>query len=53
MLFQKFYLIQKKVSFIFASKLMDFTDFYDKLLENLDDCNFTLNLVERIHAKLP
>ena len=47
MLFNKFNLIQKNVSVIFASKLMDFTDFYDKLLENLYDCNFTLNLVKK------
>ena len=46
MLFYKFYLIQKKVSVIFASKLTNFTDFYDKLLKNLYDCNFTLNLVK-------
>ena len=43
MLFNKFYSIQKNVSVIFASKLMNFTDFYDKLLKNLYDCNFTLN----------
>ena len=47
MLFYKFYSIQKNVSFIFASKLMNFTDFYDKLLRNLYDCNFTLNLVKK------
>ena len=32
---------------------MKFTDFYDKLLKNLYDCNFTLNLVEKNDAKLP
>ena len=53
MLFYKFYLIQKNVSVIFASKLTNFTDFYDKLLENLYDCNFTLNLVKKNDVKLP
>ena len=47
MLFYKFYSIQKNVSIIFASKLLNFTDFYDKLLKNLYDCNFTLNLVKK------
>ena len=47
MLFTKFYSIQKNVSVIFASKLMNFTDVYDKLLKNLYDCNFTLNLVKK------
>ena len=47
MLFNKFYSIQKNVSVIFAFKLMNFTDFYDKLLKNLYDCNFTLNLVKK------
>ena len=47
MLFYKFYSIQKNVSVIFASKLINFTDIYDKLLKNLFDCNFTLNLVEK------
>ena len=47
MLFNKFYSIQKNVSVIFASKLMNFTDFYDKLLKNLYDYNFTLNLVKK------
>ena len=41
MLLNKFYSILKNVSVIFASKLMNFTDFYDKLLKNLYDCNFT------------
>ena len=43
-LFSTFYSIQKNVNVIFASKLMNFTDFLDKLLKNLYDCNFTLNL---------
>ena len=43
----KFYSIQKNVSVIFASELMKFTDFYDKLLKSLYDCNFTLNLVKK------
>ena len=47
MLFYKFYSIQKNVSVIFASKLINFTNFYDKLLENLYDSNFTLNLVKK------
>ena len=47
MLYWKFYLIQKNVSAIFASKLTNFTDFYDKLLENLYDGNYTLNLVKK------
>ena len=47
MLFSKFYSIQKNMSIIFASKLMNFTDFYDKLLKNLYDCDFTLNLVKK------
>ena len=52
LLFQKFYLIQKNVRVIFASKLTNFTDFYDKLLENLYGCNFTLNLVKKNVVKL-
>ena len=52
-LFYKFYLIQKKVSFIFAFKLMNFTDFHDKLFKNLYGCNFTLNLVKNNDVKLP
>ena len=47
MLFSKFYSIQKNVSVIFACKLMNIIDFYDKLLKNLYDCNFTLNLVKK------
>ena len=47
MLFSKFYSIQKNVNVIFASKRMNFTDFYDKLLKNLYDSNFTLNLVKK------
>ena len=47
MLIEKFYSIQKNVSVIFGSKLTNFTDFYDKLIENLYGCNFTLNLVEK------
>ena len=47
MLFYKFYSIQNNVSVIFASKLINFTDFHDKLLENFHDCNFTLNLVKK------
>ena len=47
MLFYKFYSIQKNVSVIFASKLMTFINFYDKLLKNLYDCNFALNLVKK------
>ena len=31
---------------------MNFTDFYDKLLKNLYDFNFTLNLVKKNYAKL-
>ena len=38
MLFSKFYSIQKNVSVIFASKLMNLTDCYDKLLQNLYVC---------------
>ena len=51
-LFQKCYAIQKNVSFIFSSKSMNFTNFYDKLLKNLYDCNFTLNLVTMNDVKL-
>ena len=47
MLFSKIYSIQNNVSVIFAFKLIYFTDFYDKLLKNLYDCNFTLNLVKK------
>ena len=47
MLLYKFYSIQQNLSVAFASKLMNFTDFYDKLLKNLCDCNITLNLVKR------
>ena len=32
---------------------MNFTDFYDELLKNLYDCNFTLNLVKKNDVKLP
>ena len=53
MLLQKFYSIQKSASVIFASKLTNFTDFYDKLLKNLYNYNFTLNLVKKNDAKLP
>ena len=38
---------------IFVYKLTNFTDFYDKLLKNLYDCNFTLNLVKKNDVKLP
>ena len=38
-LFYKFYSIQKNVRVIFASELLNFTDFYNKLLKNLYDCN--------------
>ena len=41
------------MSVIFASKLTNFTDFYDKLLKNLYDCNFTLNLVKKNDVRLP
>ena len=41
------------MSIIFASKLTNFTTFYDKLLKNLYDCNFTLNLVKKNDVKLP
>ena len=41
------------MSVIFTSKLMNFSDFCDKLLKNLYDCNFTLNLVKKDDAKLP
>ena len=47
MLFPKLYSIQKNVSVIFASKLMNFTDFDDKLLKNLYGCNFTSNSVKK------
>ena len=53
MLFLKFYSIQKNVSVILISKFINFTDFYDKLLKNLYDCNFTLNLVKKNDVKLP
>ena len=46
MLFYNFYSIPKNVSVIFASKLMNFTDFYNKLFKNLYDCNFTLNYIK-------
>ena len=39
MLFYEFYSIQKNMSVIFASELMNFTDFNDKLHKNLHDCN--------------
>ena len=38
---------------MFASKLTNFTDFYDKLLKNLYDYNFTFNLVKKNDVKLP
>ena len=41
------------MSIIFASKLTNFTDFYDKLLKTLYDRNFTLNLVKKNDVKLP
>ena len=44
---------RKSINVIFASKLMDLTDFYDKLLKNLYDCSFTLNLVKKNDVKLP
>ena len=47
MLFSKFYSIQKNMNGIFASKLMNFTDFYDQLLKNVYDCNCTLNSVKK------
>ena len=31
---------------------MDFTDFYDKLLKNLYECNFALNLIKTNDVKL-
>ena len=52
MLFKIFYLIQKNVSVISASKSMNFTDFYDKLLKTLYGCNFTLNLVKKFSQNL-
>ena len=51
--FEKFHSIQKNMSVIFAPKLTNFTDFYDKLLKNLYDYNFTLNSVEKNDVKLP
>ena len=48
MLFYKFYsIIQKNVSVIFASKLMNLADFYDKFRKKFYDCNFTLNLFKK------
>ena len=41
------------MSVIFASQLTNFTDFYDKLLKNLYNCNFTLNLIKKNNVKLP
>ena len=52
MLFYKLYSIQKNVSIVCASKFMNFTDFYDKLLKNLYEWNFTLNLVEKNDVKI-
>ena len=52
-LFLKFHSIQKDVSVIFASKLINFTDLYDKLLKHLYDCNLTLNLVKKNDVRLP
>ena len=49
---EKFYLIQKNVRVIFASIWTNFTDFYDKRLENLYDFNFTLNLIKKNDVKL-
>ena len=40
------------MSVIFASKLTNFTDFYDKLVKDLYDCNFTLNLVTKNDVKI-
>ena len=51
-IFLKCYLILKNVSVIFASKLTNFTDFYE-LLKKLYDCSFILNLVEKNNVKLP
>ena len=41
------------MSVIFASKLTNFTDFYDKLLKNLYNCSFTLNLDKKNDVKIP
>ena len=53
MLFSKFYLTQKNVSVIFASTLMNLTDFYSQLFKKLYDCDFTLNLVKKNDVALP
>ena len=48
MLFYKFYSTQKNVSVIFASKLMNFTDFCDNFYDKFVWLyNFTLNLVKK------
>ena len=39
------------MSVIYAFKFTNFTDFCNKLLKNLYDCNFTLNLVEKKKKK--
>ena len=52
MLFYKFYLIYINVNVIFTSKLRNFTDFHDKLLRKLYDCDFTLNLVKKITVQI-
>ena len=41
------------MSVIFASKFSNFTNFYDKLLKNFYDCNFTLSSVKKNDVKLP
>ena len=41
------------MSIIFACKLTNVTDFYDKLFENLYHCNFILNLVKKEDVILP
>ena len=46
--FQKFYLTEKNVTIILATKQTDFVGFFGKLFKTFYDCNFTLNLVKSL-----
>ena len=38
----------RKTGALFLHLMTNFTDFYDKLLKKLYDCNFTLNLIKKM-----
>ena len=44
---------RERYSVILASKLINFSDLYDKLLKYSYDCNFILNSVKKNEVKLP